>query len=128
VTVTSEQRRLSRRDAVLLWFGVLAPPAAWSLHFALGYLFDEAACMNNTGVGSVEPLIAVSTVVFGSISILGGLAAYAILRMVRRGDLLDPRGRLLFMAVASLLGAMLFTALSVLEGVQIVSFSACRPG
>jgi hypothetical protein len=121
-------RNLSRRDAILLWFGVLAPPSAWTIHFALGWLFDVAACMNDTAVGTVEPLILVSTVVCAALSLAGGIAAYAIFSRVRRTELLDPRGRLLFMAVASMLGAGIFTALNVLEGVQIASFSACRPG
>jgi hypothetical protein len=32
------------------------------------------------------------------------------------------------MTVTSLIGAFLFAALTILEGVQIASFSACRPG
>jgi hypothetical protein len=121
-------RRLSVRDGLLLWFGVVAPPAAWVLHFGLGWLFDEAACMNDTAVGAVEPLIVVSTVVLGAVSLAGGLAGYAIFLRLRRGELFDPRGRLAMLAVAAMLGAFLFTALDVLEGVQVVSFSACRPG
>src|SRR5919198_486980 len=124
----TEARRLSRREGVLVWFGVLGPPRAWALHFAIGYLFDETACMNDTAVGAVEPLIVVATVVLAAISLAGGLAAHSVFRRIRDGQLLDPRGRLLFLSVASLIGSMLFTALTVLEGVQIAYFSACRPG
>jgi hypothetical protein len=123
----SEARTLSVRDGILLWFGVLAPPAAWTTHFALGYLFDEAACMNDTAVSAVDPLVAVSTVICAAISLAGGWAALLIFRRVQGGVLFDPRGRLLFLAIASMIGSLIFTALNVLEGVQIVSLSACRP-
>jgi hypothetical protein len=119
---------LTTRDRLLLWFGVLAPPGAWTVHFALAWLFDVAACMNDTAVGAVEPLILIETVILAGVSVAGGLAAYALFTAVRRDELFDPRGRLLFTAVAAMLGSMIFTALTVLEGVIIVSFSACRPG
>src|SRR5919197_3412147 len=118
----TEAHRLSRREGVLVWFGVLGPPGAWTLHFAIGYLFDEAACMNDTAVGAVEPLIVVSTVVLAALSLAGGLAAYSVFRLVRGGELFDPRGRLVFLALAAMIGSGLFTALAVLEGVQIASF------
>src|ERR671934_1198562 len=96
-------RRISLREGLLLWFGVLGPPAAWTLHLGLGYLFDEAACMNDTAVGAVEPLIVVSTVVLAALSLAGGLAAYSVFRLVRGGELFDPRGRLVFLALAAMI-------------------------
>ena len=123
-----EARTLTTRDALLLWFAVLAPPASWVVHFAVGWLLDVAACMNGTAVEAVEPVILVSTAVCAAVSLAGGAAAWLLLRRVRRGELRDPRARLGFMAVMALLGSFIFTALNIPEGVQVLSLTACRPG
>lgn len=118
-------RELPRSRAALAWFGALGSAAAWGLHLTVTYWYAEGACHNETGLSSLEGVIVVLTLVLGAISLASGLAAWSTWREVRSGAESDPRGRLLLLAMAGLIGAVLFSFAIVLEGVGVLALDAC---
>ena len=121
----TEARTLTRRDRVLLWGGFAGPFVAWTIHLIAGYGYEEAACSTGTGTDLIEPVIIALTAVLFPVAVAGGLAALATSRAASRGELADPRGRIGFMGVSGILGAVLFGAAILLQGLQIIGLAPC---
>lgn len=121
-------RHLAARDRALVWLAAAGPPLAWALHFGTTYWYAEGACANETAISSVEPVVLALTAAFAAVVAAAAAAGVSLLRRLARGELTDPRERLRFMAVVGLIGAVLFGFAIVLEGIQVLSLSACAEG
>ena len=122
------ERKLTRRDVALFWFGVLAAPSAWVLHLTVAYGYDEAACSDRVGVSAVEPLILASGAVCAAIAVAGGVVAWTLWRRASRGLLADPRAWVRVLGLGSILSSVLFVFAIALQTVQALVLSACLPG
>jgi hypothetical protein len=121
---------VTARRNFLLWFGVFGAPLAWFLHLLIGWMFEEAACSNGSrrwwnGEHWWQVGLTVTALAVG---LLGTLSALASLRASRRGELPDPRGRLLFLAVFGLSASLFFLALTALAGTYVIILDPCTLG
>jgi hypothetical protein len=116
-----------RRASLLLWFGVIAPPLAWTLELVAGYWFEEAVCGRGSGRWGIDHELtqAATLVVCGALAVAGTLAALAALRAVRAGAG-DARGRVEFLAVTSLSAAAVFVLLTVMTGAGVLALDPCK--
>lgn len=121
-------RRLTRRDRLLIAFGVAGPPLAWALHLILGYGYEEAACSTGTGTDLVEPVVAVLTVILGATCVAAGLSALHVWRSVRSGRVRDPRGRVRTLAGGAGIWSTIFLAIVLLAGSQLLFLEGCAAG
>ena len=118
---------MSARASLLLWFGVLGAPLAWTLQLVAGYGVEEAGCAEGArrwGVPSHGLQIAIlcfcAAVALGS-----GLAAGWSWREAGRGRLRNRRGRVAFLGICGLLLSALFLALIVLGGAGAATLDTC---
>lgn len=121
-------RRLTLRDEALLWLGVAGAPLAWTFHLTIAYGYDEAVCSTATGSGALLELVLALTGLCGALALAGGAAAFLTWRGARRGELLDPRGRVTFMSFAGMLSAVVFGYAILLQGVLVLVLDACTVG
>jgi hypothetical protein len=121
---------LTARRELALWFGVFGAPLAWTLHLVVGLWFEEAACSTGSrawGINGHVAQIALSAAAI-SLAALGLGAAFWTWRLALGGDIPDPRGRVLFLALSGMLAAMLFLALTLLTGAYVIILDPCTPG
>ena len=114
----------------VLWLGVFGAPLAWSLHLVVGYWFEEASCSTGSshwGIAEHTAQIAVTASAV-TLCVVGLAAAAWSLRAALRGQLPDPRGRVLFLAVVGSGAAVLFLCLSALTGTFVIILDPCTPG
>lgn len=112
----------------LAWFGLAAPPLAWTVQLLVGYSMQEAGCgrpnSNLWGAG-LEPLTAIVLVACAALALAGGIAALAALRAAGAND---PRGRVGFVAVSGIVASVVFGFAIALSAIPLFSLDACRPG
>jgi hypothetical protein len=111
----------------LAWFGLLAPPLAWATQLVAGYSIEESACGrpdSSLWGASVHSLTGVVIVACACLAALGGVVS-VIGWIGGRGD---SRGVARFMAVAGLLGSLIFLLAIVLGAFAVRDLGGCRPG
>ena len=110
---------------LLLLFGLLAAPLAWTAQLVVGYGIGDAGCSvagMRWGVDSEA----------GEAALLGATAAMALGGLVVSWWLgqraaRDERGRVAFMATGGLLVSAVFFVLILLGGITALSIEHCRP-
>ena len=98
-----------------LWFGLLAGPAAWTLHELLSYALVKTAC--DAGIGFVLQVITVLALA------LAGAGAYIASRAYARPQ--PERDAAQFLAGAGALVSGLFVFAIFMEGIPSVVVSPC---
>jgi hypothetical protein len=126
--------RLSRSD-LLLWFGLLGAPAAWTAQFLVGYWLSEVGCSRGGDSGlAVDGWTIAATAVAAVLALLAELCAIRTFRATRgvRGvggsDEPPPKGRVHFLAVVGIVIAPLFFFIIVMSGVGVVVLEDCHQG
>lgn len=119
------------RSTALLWFGVLAGPAAWSLEIIVGYGVEEIACSAGTvgeeieGIG-VEPIIVLLTLFLGAVAGAAGLVAFGCLRRVRASRGAAASGRAEWMAIVGIATSAIFAILILVNLFSVVFLGVCE--
>jgi hypothetical protein len=113
-----------------LWYSVLAAPLAWATVIAAGYFLQDAGCppASSGAIWGVDvSVISVGVIVVcAAIAAAGALVAFHEIRVTRSID--DRRGRAQFMAVAGMLGSLMFLLAIVLSGIAFIPLSSCSAG
>jgi hypothetical protein len=118
--MTAETRY--RPSLLLLWFGILVPPVAWSLHLSFEYFFTTLNCQLQ--VGWAETLLHVTTPVVMALTIAAGVAAYIGLKQTQGSD--SPEAmRARFMAASGLILSGLFLLLIVFGAIPVYFLDRC---
>ena len=123
--------RAEGRGSALLWFGVLAGPAAWSVEMIVGYGVEEIACSTGSvgqeleGVG-VEPIIVVLTLFLGAVTAAAGLLAFGCLRRLRASRSAAAGGRAEWMAIAGIATSAIFLVLILVNLFSVVYLGVCE--
>ena len=115
-------------ERVLVWFGVLGPPAAWVTQFLLGYGVTQAQC-NPSGARWGVPIhtwTIAATAAGATVALLGWLAAGAAFRATRDASSAPPRGRVHFLSVVALTTSPLFLLVIVWSGVGALVLQECH--
>jgi hypothetical protein len=118
---------IERRQSLVMWFGVAAPPVAWAVQLIFGWLVDEARCSRGSIRWGIDDHLWQWLISLGAIAVAaaGLAAALATLRATREGAG-DARGRAHFLAVTSTSAAALFVLLTVVTLVGVASQEPCR--
>jgi hypothetical protein len=113
-----------------LWYGVLAAPLAWATVIGAGYFLQDAGCppasSGDIGGVSVSAISVAVVIICALIAAVGALVALREIRLTTSTE--DRRGRAQFMAVAGLLGSLLFLLAIVLSGIAFIPLSSCSAG
>ncbi len=111
---------------LLLLFGLLAAPLAWTAQLVVGYGIGDARCSVagmrwgvDSEAGEAALLAAAAAIALGGL----GVSWWLERRAAR-----DPRGRVAFMAAGGLLVSAVFLVLILLGGITALSIEHCRPG
>jgi hypothetical protein len=128
---TSAVSRAEGRGSALLWFGVLAGPAAWSVEIIVGYGVEEIACGTGTvgeeieGIG-VEPIIVLLTLFLGAVTAAAGLLAFGCLRRLKASRSTAAEGRAEWMAIAGIATSAIFLVLILVNLFSVVFLGVCE--
>jgi hypothetical protein len=120
--------RSSTLTTLLLWFGGLGGPLAWTAQLVIGYGAEEADCSRGGGsFDGAHPVNLAVSIAAGVATLLALAVAFALWRGARGQDV-DGRGRVAFMAVGGVLVSLLFLALIALTAVGTMHFEPCTAG
>ena len=121
------------RSTLLLWFGVLGAPAAWTAQFLIGFWLAQVGCDPGGNPGlSIDAWTVVATVVAALLAVLAELAAIRTFRETRgaRGtggsEEPPPKGRVHFLAIVGMAITPLFFFIIVMSGVGVVVLQNCH--
>jgi hypothetical protein len=118
---------------LLMWFGLLGAPTAWTLQLVAGYGLTEAAC-NAAGTQWSTPVDAWTIVVTcagAAVAVLAEAAAILAFRRTRNVEGVGgseeppPKGRIHFLAVVGMTISPLFLAIIVMSGLGSFVLDNC---
>ena len=115
------------RQKLVMWFGLLAAPAAWVIQFLLGFGVTQAKC-NPAGTRwgvAIDTVTVAATVAAALVALLGWAAAFAAFRATRDAGSAPPSGRIRFLAILGLTTSPLFFLIIVWSGVGALSLKEC---
>jgi hypothetical protein len=118
------------RGSALLWVGVLAGPAAWSVEMIVGYGVEEIACSSGSvgeeivGVG-VEPIIVLLTLILGAVTGAAGLLAFGCLRRLRSSEAATS-ARAEWMAMVGIATSAIFLIMILVNLFSLVILGVCE--
>lgn len=121
-------QRTSLVTNVLLFFGILAAPLAWTAQLVMGYGIGEARCSafgTRFGFDSQAWELAL-TVVAAAVALSALVIAALLLLAERRDRVVDERGRVVFMAGGGVLVSSIFIVLILLGGIASLYISHCH--
>jgi hypothetical protein len=110
---------------VLLLFGLLAAPLAWTAQLVVGYGIGDARC-SIAGMQWGLDSEAGTAALFGATAAIA-LAGLAVSWRLERRAARDERGRVAFMASGGVLLSVVFLFLILLGGIAALSVEHCRP-
>ena len=115
-------------QTLLLWFGVLGAPAAWTLLLVVGYGFEEVDCSRGSSRWGFDAATGnlVLFIATASIGVVAGAASFSAWRRTQQPEAADVRGRLAWMGFAGILVSGLFLALILFTGFGVAFLDQCR--
>lgn len=120
----------SRRQPLLVWFGILAAPLAWTAQLWITSALTLAAC---SAAGRhwdipVDPLTTALTLIAAASAVLAATSSVVVLRATGDAGGEPPAARVHFLAVIGLTVSFLFGCLIVMTGLGIVFHDLCQQG
>lgn len=117
-----------RRQPLLMWFGVLGAPLAWTaqLWFATGLTIATCSAAGRRWDLPVRPLFAGLSVLAALTAVLAAASAFAVLRATHDASGAPPAGRVHFLAVIGLTVSGLFGFLIIMSGLGVGLIDLCR--
>lgn len=132
--MAKEITRAETRQSLLLWFGILAAPLAWTLQLVIAPDLNEILCYPGAarsgraeiyGLG-IELFLVVLTAVLTVVGVVGGIAAYFCWRRLRASNDTTPASRASWMAFAGMLVSVLFVLALVVGFLPMVFLGPCE--
>jgi hypothetical protein len=113
---------------LLVWFGVLGAPVAWTAQLWVGTGLTIAACSvaGRRWDIPVDPLTTALTVLAALTAALAAASSLAVLRATRDASGEPPAGRVRFLATIGITVSFLFGCLIVMTGLGIVFHDLCH--
>jgi len=116
------------RQPLLVWFGVLGAPTAWTLLLWTGAGLTLAACGAGTRGVPTGALVGALAAVAALVAVLAGASALSVFRATRNVPDAPPGGRVHFLATIGIVVSFLFGCLIVMTGLGIVLLNGCHQG
>jgi hypothetical protein len=123
-----------RPHPLLVTYGVIGAPLAWTFQLVVGYSIEEIACGTGTATNdywgvSSHTLVALVT----ALALLGALAAFVSSAASWRGardrrSVLDLRGHIEYAAFVGMVASVFFIALIVVTGAATLALDPCEAG
>jgi len=113
--------------SLLVWFGLLGAPLAWTSQHLVGVGMTLAACtegMARKGVPA-DPWMIAATAAGALVAVLAGASAIAAFRATRGTDE-PPQGRMNFLARVGITVTPLFLMIILMSGITAVLFPKCN--
>jgi hypothetical protein len=116
------------RAGTLVWFGLLAAPAAWAAQHVVGFGLTVAACGAPGRAWGIDvtPWTIALTVAAALVAVLAEVAAAAVLRATRDAGEEPPGSRIRFLSIVGLTTNPLFLCIIVLSGTGVSVLDGCR--
>jgi hypothetical protein len=118
------------RAGLLMWFGLCAPPAAWTVQHVAGIGISQGICGvaagpggDHTGLDAWNVGVAIGALAIG---VAGLVAAIVSWRRTRDVGTDPPGARIHFLTIVALTTTPLFLAIIVLSGFSDLFMSGCR--
>jgi hypothetical protein len=131
--MNADATKAETKQSILLWFGILAAPAAWTLQVLLAPDLAEVLCYEaaaGSGRGEIyglgmEPFLVVLTGLMAVVALLGVIVSLSCRRKLRRTS--DPAagGRAGWMALAGILVSVLFFVAIVVGFFPMIFLESC---
>jgi hypothetical protein len=116
------------RQPLLMWFGVLGAPTAWTLQLWSGAGLTLAACGAGVKDVPVDAVVGAITALAALTAGLASVSALSVFRATRETPSQPPGGRVHFLATIGIAVSFLFGCLIVMTGLGIVFLDYCRQG
>jgi hypothetical protein len=110
---------------LLLLFGLLAAPLAWTAQLVVGYGIGDARCSVAGMRWGLDSETGTAALFAATLAI--ALAGLGVSAWLERGAARDERGRVAFMAGGGILVSAVFLVLILLGGIAALSIEHCRP-
>jgi hypothetical protein len=120
-------RRPNIVSSVLLWFGVLGGPLAWTGLHVVGFGANTASCNDFGAQHSVDPNVwALALTISTGLVAAGALAAALVMWLATRtDDTAPPLGRMHFLATLGLILGPLFLFMILMAGLGATVLPQC---
>ena len=115
---------------LLLWFGLLGAPFAWTLQHVFGFGLTQAACNLASQQWSVpvDSLTLVATIAATVIVVLAGAAAVAAYVATRDAGTEIPGARVHFLATVGIVITPIFLCIVLMSGISVLVLPECHQG
>jgi hypothetical protein len=110
---------------LLLFFGLLAAPLAWTAQLVVGYGIGDAGCSVAGMRWGVDSRSATGALLAATGAI--ALAGLGVAVWLERTAPRNARGRIAFLATGGILISAVFLALILLGGIAALALEECRP-
>jgi hypothetical protein len=127
--------RSESSHSLLLWFGVLTGPGAWTIMLLVNYSLEEViSCTAGAatpglilGFG-VKSIILILNTVLAAVTLVAGLVSFRCHRLLTRGGIKNATGeRAQWMAVAGIMFSILFLVIIVISSAPPFLLDVCEP-
>jgi len=115
---------------LLLWFGLLGAPFAWTVQHVFGFGVTQAACnlASRQWTVPVDALTLVATIGATVIALLAGASAVIAFRATRDAGTEIPGARIHFLATVGVVVTPIFVAIVLMSGISVLMLPACHQG
>ena len=113
--------------ALMLWFGVLGAPAAWTTQHVTGFALTQAECgPGYRGRLALDGLTIAVTAAAAAVAMAAELSAITVFRRTRDAGEEPPASRIHFMSIIGMTIGPLFLAIILMSGLGVVLLENCR--
>jgi hypothetical protein len=116
--------------SLLMWFGLLGAPLAWTVQHVVGFGLTQAECNQGGRLWSVpiDPGTLAITVAATIVALLAGASAVAAFMATRDAGTELPGARMHFLATVGIVVTPIFAAIVLMSGISVLTLPECHQG
>jgi hypothetical protein len=120
--------RLKPSASLLMWFGLLGAPLAWTVQHVVGFGLTQAEC-NAAGrlwPVPIDPGTLAITIAATVVALLAGASAVAAFLATRDAGTELPGARMHFLATVGIVVTPIFVAIVLMSGISVLTLPECQ--